>query len=482
MKKNILTQLFKAPSWDVNQIDGQKNETWDWSFIFGAVIITIITVSMMFFLRIFEPCGDEILFSYDGALTLYLDNTDFVLGNRIQTLSQSISMIEKMYLDWGGRMMGYFSFYIGILFPKMFRSVLSACIFSFNTILVLRIALKDTRKVIKSPILFCMVYFALYWVRYAIFFMYMWLWVCLYSFSAMLVLLYYNIAVIDMKKGRPHKTALLAILGFFAGFSHEIFSFSLIIMVVISLGIAMLRRKSAYSEIKRHIGLIIGYTLCFFSPGNYNRANQSHSAIRENYLDRLELCVKQHISSLIGNNESKIIFIFIALFCGIAIIFYMLNNHLDAFISIIVENAGVLFTLLLSPFIWAFAPSCPSYNMELWLMLAYGMMLTFIVGFLQSRGQILREYISIIGTVLIMIAFVLLYKDPVTLYAKTAIMRNQIIKQTVEKGNETAIIPMYSDTLEPDKYGTYELNNQEALNDEWYTAYYGSKLVLNEDY
>lgn len=170
--------------------------------IFGTMVVILVTCFTWYFSWINEPIGDDILCYYDRALTLYLDEFERDIGQRITNFSQIQQELKFAYLYWTGRMPGYAFNYVGKLLPKFVQALLTALIFSSNVFLALRIGFKSSKKVLSSPLSFGVLWLVLYWYRPEVYYTYMWTMVSIYSFSVLLVLLYYNLTVINMMSGR----------------------------------------------------------------------------------------------------------------------------------------------------------------------------------------------------------------------------------------------------------------------------------------
>ena len=197
----------------------------------GCLVIGVLALFIWCFSYINEPVGDDIGCYFEGCLTWYLDEYEDDLGARFTNLSQVMSSLKFAYINWTGRMPGYFLNYFGKLLPKIVQALLTSGIFVTNILLTLRIVYKDWKKTLSAPLAFIIIFLFAYWYRAWLAFTYMWTMTSIYSFGIMLCLFYYNMTVIDCEKGKCHRIWILQLLGLGAGFSHEVISFCLIVAI-----------------------------------------------------------------------------------------------------------------------------------------------------------------------------------------------------------------------------------------------------------
>lgn len=87
----------------------------------GCIIIGLISCFIWYFSYINEPIGDDVLLYFDGAIASYLDDYEFVLGDKLTSFTQVINELKFIYMHWSGRMPGYFLCLTGKYYLKSYR-------------------------------------------------------------------------------------------------------------------------------------------------------------------------------------------------------------------------------------------------------------------------------------------------------------------------------------------------------------------------
>lgn len=456
-------------------MSASKNRIFAW----GLAIIILVSCFTWFFSYMNEPIGDDVGGYFDGALTAYLDDFDDVLGNRVTGIPQICMMLKFTYMHWSGRMPGYTLNYIGKLLPKFLQAVLTAAFFSMNILLTMKIVYKYWKNTVSVPIVFCMLFLAMYWYRVDTYFIYMWTMVSIYSFAVFLELLYYNLSVIDGKNGKTRSQLMLQFLGFLAGFSHEVLSLCLIVTVGVTWMMDVARKQCRWYSIFRHTGLGIGYLFCFFAPGNFYRSLQSHDIITIGYRDRLQNSLNTHKDMILGTPESRFLFGATLLVAGITLVILVRKKDLDEIRAIVQDTAGFLVAGCASIILWAMVRRIPAYGMDWWILSVY-MILLRIIGTLPENLSN-RWILKIICPVLLIVTFVALNAKELRSYMNTSFTRRTLVRDAVESGANEVVVPRFEEELSENRYLLSYLNGQELYDTEAYRAYYGVHLIIQEE-
>lgn len=445
----------------------------------GLIVVLFVTCFTCYFSYMNEPIGDDVCGYFDGALTAYLDDFDDVLGDRVTSIPQICTMLRFTYMHWSGRMPGYVLNYIGKLLPKLLQAILTALLFSMNILLTMKIVYKEWKKTISAPIVYCILFLSMYWYRADTYFTYMWTMVSIYSFAIVLALLYYNLSVIDDKLGKTRNLWMLQFLGFLAGFSHEVLSLCLIVTIGVTYVLDVTRKQKQWHSIFMHTGLGIGYLFCVFAPGNSYRSLQSHDVITVRYLGRLWNSIRMHAYMLIGTLGARCIFLTVLLIAGFALAILVRKRDYEEIQAIVQDTAGFLVAGCASIIIWSMVRRVPAYGMDWWILSVY-MILFRIIGTL-PENICNRWILKVICPMLLIVAFGALNAKELQSYVHTSYTRRALVKDAVESGAKEVVVPRFGEELPENRYLLSYLNGQEQYDSEAYRAYYGVRLIIQEE-
>ena len=442
--------------------------------VFGLITVILITCFTWAFSYINEPLGDDVLAYYDGGMNRILDGLPEDIGERITSPLQIFKELKFIYMHWSGRMVGYAASLFGKLLPKLLQALITALLFSGNILLAMRIPYGSLKNAIRSPLVFGGLFLVIYWYRAGCFYEYMWTMVTIYALPIFLILLYYNLFT-GKPDARNRKRAILAqCAGFAAGFSHEVLSLFLIIIIGVEWIRDMITKKARFKDLLKHTGLGIGYLLCFFAPGNFNRTTQSHDAVTNSYADRLKIVWDAQKNILTGMEEQRIVFYILAIAALAAAVILLARK--EDFAGIVKERAGVITAACASVFVCAAVPKYPIYGQDLWICLVYILLLSFAVklkGMIKCPG-VLRAA----AAVMLMAVFLVANAGELRSYESVSRARRRLAGQAVTAGESSVVVPRFDETLSPDRYFILYLNDQDVFDQEHYIRYYGTRLVV----
>lgn len=453
-----------------------------WCGIFVLALIAGFTAVWIFF---HEPIGDDVLCYFQGALTDYLPEFETKLGPRITTFSQVFRELKFTYLYWSGRMPGYALGLVGRLLPKSGQAILTALLYTCNVFLTLRIVHRDSRKALSSPVSAMILFTSLYWFRIGAFYTYMWTMTSIYALATCLCLLYINLAVVDEQQGRKRNLFIISIVGFLAGFSHEVISLCTIAVVGTFWLISVIRKEQKWYTLFRHTGLGIGYLFCFFAPGNFYRMHQPHDIIETGYLYRLYRSFNTHLSILFGSQSGGTAMIAARVLAVLAVFVFILiviKKDTTKLLSLLEENSGFLAGGAVSILAWAMTPRVPSYGLDLWIVLCY-IVLFKIVNLLPNIIPSLRPIgkklaLQMVCVFLLVICFAASswkeLADSATVFSK----RQQLAADAVSRGAAEVVVPAYPDSLSPQRFYMGYINGQNQYDTCYYQMFYGTLLII----
>lgn len=452
---------------------------------FGGMILLLLFCFIVFFYFINEPYGDAILAYYDGHYDMYIPEYDElpIKLEGTRGIERVVKSIVFAYLYFGGRVSSYIMGHFGRALPRDMLPFLSALIMFAIIYLTLYLSVRKSNKVIYCPVFFLLLFLANYWCRgFGVFYAYMFTMVHTYLWPILLGLLFYAIvergsvfeSTTEFKRG---EFWLIQLLGFMAGFGHEIISLMILGAGMIKWYIGHCLKTRRLADLKIYIGYMIGYSCCFFAPGNFRRANRPHDAITTTYSDRLSEAIAQHYVAIMGSRECKSIFIGL-LICAIVVIgLYTLRKQRDVIMEILLNHINFLLVAIISIPIWAFAPATPAYGTFLFSLLIYA----FILSFATEIGRFIPciDRINVVGSIIIVIMFIAMYGGEIKSFSETTLERRRLVAEAVDLNLSEVIVPRYSESLNRSRYLLSYLNDQKQYDTDYYIYYYGGvRLVI----
>jgi hypothetical protein len=243
-----------------------------------------------------------------------------------------------------------------------------------------------------------------------------------------------------------------------------------------------------------HLGLLIGYVICFFAPGNFNRMLQSHDAaiVNKPLLVRLSDSVEVHYNAFFGPTQvSKIIAqSLLAVFVIILIMNFIKERQ---FLSVLKRAFGAnieyIVAILVSPLLWGVLSYTPVYGVMLWqdlvIILLFKQIHTLAFslpdGQLARWGKILQTLATslVIPCALVVIIMVTHYHFFKNLRHVT-LERRALITAAVAQGLKDVTVPAYpkstSNYLTRNNYS----NSQAKFDSISSITYYGIHITIKQ--
>lgn len=452
-----------------------------------VIIIGLFFVITSFFVYINEPIGDDVLGMFDNALFLYLDEFEYTIGSRITSLRQVIEQLKLIYLYWSGRMPGYTIMYIGRLTPRFVTSIITASIAIGICIFSLKIVYKDMRNGLKHILLFVIIWLAVFWYKQGLYYTYMWTLSSIYSTTPFFCLAYYALAFSDQKhkwNTRNKKVFLagLQVLGLVAGWSHEVLSITMIVIVGIKWILDVKNKKVKWYGLFMHSGLGIGYLLGFFAPGNFNRMHESHDQTSINVLMRIINSIKIHINILKSTSRGmcylSVIIMILAIFALVRL--FAKKGVKGGIVLFLESNIQFIIGGIMSIIAWGLVNHVVSYGLDLWIIIVYIVLFqTIRLGF--EDICINTEWIQTMCGLILTLVVIVINADEVATYADVSLERRSRIREALEDNQEEVLVPAYPDTLSLYRYRLSHLNSQESYDTEYYRKYYGIHVIIDNE-
>ena len=451
---------------------------------FGIMILLLLFCFIVFFYYINEPFGDAVLAYYDGHYDMYIPEYDElpIKLEGTRGMERVVKSIVFAYLYFGGRVSAYIMGQLGRALPRDMLPFLSALILFVTVYLTLYLSVRKSNKVLYCPVFFLLVFVANYWCRgVGAYYVYMFTMVYTYLWPILLGLLFYAIVesenVFDpTTELKRREFWLVQLLGFMAGFGHEIVSLMILGAGIIKWYIGNCLKTRRLADLKIYIGYIIGYACCFLAPGNFRRASRPHDAITTTYSERLYGAISQHYVAIMGSRECKII-LAVLIICAILVVWlYALRKQRDVIMEILLNHINFLLVAIISIPIWAFMPSTPAYGTFLFSLLIYAFILSFATEI--DRFIPCIDRINVVGSIIIMIMFIAMYGGEIKSFSETTFERRRLVAAAVNQNLSEVIVPRYSESLNKSRYLLSYLNDQKQYDTDYYIYYYGVRMII----
>ena len=450
-----------------------------------SVLILISCTAFAIALFYFRPLlGDDVVYQFMNGAAHYMDDAT-VSQEQIKTLPQSIANSHYFYMNWSGRF--YHNTFQSLIsvFGKGLISVFVGAIFALFILSILAVAFSDWKKVLDHPLTMLALYMFLIFFYFSAHYNFMWIMIVTYILPAALILTY--LYLIDKFSDDSPRSLLFLILfnglGFLCGIGHEVLGAMLAVMLLGKcITMVLVQRKiSFWNYVTLHIGFIIGYGICFFAPGNFKRADSSHSKEFDlNYLERLIESIQKHLSSLypsefldhFGLTKTIYIALIFLIVCGSAA-YIIRKKRLKMFMT---ENLFLMFGLASSPFLWAFAPYIGGWSMGLWGAVFYIFFIRVVIATqLEKLTELVyKRHLNIFACIILFLLLMIQNFGWFSSFIRTSVAWDKSINQAKDEGYEMVYVPKFPEQqiLFPS-----EINNSSQYERDYYIRYYGIKII-----
>lgn len=475
------------------------NGKYDWQkniFMLLSIIFLTMLAIYVFLLFNYRPLmGDDFSFYFSKDVSGYV-NPELALQLEYQpktdlSVSQHLQIFENKYMQFSGRVIAaFFSMCFTIINNRTVFAVLGSIIYVSITILAGRLVFHTIRETIQHPFVLIMMGSFLWIYNEGVGNLYMFTMLFHYGLSYFLWLLVINFAMDriwqeeNVTKHSHIKLILMNILGIFAGLSHELIGacslFLIAFMTLCAKGFA-----KGIREIKYYMGAAAGYLVCFFAPGNFNRAATQHDATIHNpYSQKLLLSIKQHVATLLKMEEAGTWIFLTALILFAGMLIYKCRNKLPiSWKKAVCWQICVLASVLL----WAAVSYVPKYGVLLamimemvaWLRILYDPQTEdskSAAGIRKSRN-IAKCILA--GLFLVVIGYNISWVPEMIRETQD---RFALVRQAAEAGQEEVTVPSYSEEV----YSHSVMIPNNLNNSSYYQAkevtklFYGTQILIEQ--
>jgi hypothetical protein len=424
------------------------------------------------------PLGDDVLTQHSTAINVYLDNSNKSIGILITSLSQIWGKMAYEYHVWNGRVLGVLMEPMLTLFGQGFTAIISVAIYSGIVISCGILAYGSLKGILTKPIAIFVLAIMLFWYNAAMGFMSMWVMTCIYGMTMLMYLLYLVALnkVISTRFSVNFKwIVLLNVFGFLVGITHEALGAICIMVILTRTLVSVYRQKAGIRKFFIHSGLLVGYLVTFFAPGNFNRMLQNHDSqqLAISLVQRLRMSFQAHSIVLNGTNKLTTILLTIMIFLFISTLMPITKEKMK---NLMVDNIEYMVGIIASIFIWSTVSYTPVYGTVLWL--------AFVLIFL-LRNINVDEKLTRFGFVLIISAFLMIStaKHELPWMNSMRVTTNQwrtSIALAKSQGLKEVKVPAYP-AITNNLYTLKNfLNNQINYDRDYYLSYYGIHIIVDQ--
>lgn len=443
----------------------------------GLFFISLIVLGIGFYIISYYQMriGDDVLFPFNMGFKHYLDNSDWVANERVNTLEVAIKQYAEYYTNFSGRLPALFQGLLFNLLGERYISILSSFIYVGIIVMICLIGLERINKVIDTPaiLLLCTLY--MYWLTPTGTYISMWTFVCQYGIPLLGYLIYYWIISKAYYMENITKVQRIGIflLGLVCGWSHECLSVFAILLVTVKLILdGIVFKKAIIERIWLNLGLYLGWIIILAAPGNYKRMFLSHDIARTSagIFEKISISIYEHLiaAGVLTRKEIWMLIIFILL--GI----FSFVKKRKTFKKWIYENVEFFAVIVLSIPIWAvFAPPVPQYGLQMWKA-------SVIILLLRSIDpDILKIKTRNILSVIVLVLVIVLNRGWLGDLIEVTQDRRELITEAVKTGSKTVYVDRYPDTTY--KYLTlYNYANNNEFSNDYAIKYYGTEILVKE--
>ncbi|MFA5879148.1 MAG: DUF6056 family protein [Candidatus Margulisiibacteriota bacterium] len=461
------------------------------TYILSFLIIFLVLFFIIFIAYFRQPLGDDVLFQFTDGYRNYIDGYVGDSGNQVKDLSSLFISVKGIYLHHGGRIIGFTLIPLLSIFGQMFISIVTGICFVFLLLLAGGFIFGNFKELFKHPLVILFLFLLLFYFNPSMKHLLMWTMTSIYIVSLILLGTYFYIFKEKLKfcsiALSKKNIILFNILGFLAGFTHEVFGFTILSLIVFFTVKEIVVNKLPVKRILYHTGLFLGTILCFTAPGNIMRLSGSHDAIRFSapYILKL-LGVFTITKEIIYGVKCISLLLFLFLILIIILKYISSNNSFTSkVVYFIKKNYVDIFFLAYLLIIWSLFPYIGTWGTLLFLFwfTIFIFKNILVYSFSKEENFISKFEKNIFGFFLVgLIVLILIIQNFswMTSMAKTTIERNTLISNAIKNNKISVDVPLYSNICS-NRFTFYNYNNFLRINENesiYYIKYFHLKMKV----
>lgn len=447
----------------------------------------------------------------------YLDDHD-VEGECTLNLDYSLSAtwekIKSAYVTWDGRVTSraivplirwIFSLPDGINWTLFSLYIASVVVVLY--LLVVQAVCGSFKAGINAPELLLLTGVLLFFVpSYSYAYMtriLMYVFTNIYVVSAILYLIFYRLigqlferAAGSRQTGGKELTVgrLTAInaVGLIAGLSHEAYGviFGTVLLTQLIRYWLENHRKISIRCLLLYVGYLVGFCICFFAPGNFNRAAQSH----ESALRTVPLLQRLFYSIYVHTFVAYKVWIVPVAVIPVLVTAVIVGLHKrlltwKEMLAAVLRNLEWFLGFAMSAVTWGLVARVVNYGMlAANILIIIGVLRVICEWWKCAVGHLLTEHkkigmirrISTAVSLAVVLAMIIGIGSEFTTVHRTADVWRENIGIARKAGMEEIVVPAYPADLNPKFYEPQVINYQNSYNKQAYRVVYGTRIVVEQ--
>lgn len=281
-------------------------------------------------------------------------------------------------------------------------------------------------------------------------------------------------------------------VGLAAGLSHEAYGviFGVVLLTQLIRFWLENHRKISIRYLFMYVGYFVGFCICFFAPGNFNRASQSHESTLRTVPLVQRLFNSIYVHAFIAY-KVWIVPVIVLPVLAVAIIVLLHKRVLTwkEIIVAVVHNLEWFLGFAMSAMTWGLVARVVNYGM-----LAANVLL--IIGVLRvlcewwkcvagrlsterKKSGMIRRISAVVSLAVVLIMAVANCSELMTVH-QTADVWRENIRVARKVGMEEIAVPAYPMNLNPKFYEPQIINYQNSYNKQAYRVVYGTRIVVEQ--
>ncbi len=421
------------------------------------------------------PLGDDILEQFKYCDKWYHSDPSWVELPPKDTWKAALEDAWHLYNNWSGRVFYLLTIAILTIWGQLSVAISVTLIYCGIVIAGGRLLYGSIGRFFEHPLAVGVLSSLIMLYNYTMDHSIMWTFASIYGMSYMMYLIMVNYTkdvFYDQKNITKKTVVIMNFLGFIAGITNELigawYIIQIVCVIIYSKGI-----KGAVRYIYLYLGMIIGYLICFFAPGNFVRARSGHDRnLHSSYLHRLYEGASQHAQCILKMQNAGIAIGLALLLCTFIALIKINKIRLSEGKNALIFLLG---SILVSWLLWSVMAYTPVYGMV-------GMLL-YVILLLIKIIDISDLQIDKYAYILSLILLVILAVDNVPWicrFGNETIKRNSIIEEAIKDGKDSVVIPPYSEDVCRHVVFEKYTNSSEVYAGLPEIKFFGIKIIINE--
>lgn len=318
----------------------------------------------------------------------------------------------------------------------------------------------------------------------------------IYVISVILYLCFY--ILIRQKLGQtdeaPGVRSLIGInaVGLLAGLSHEAYGviFGAVLLTQLVRFWLEKRRKISIRYLFMYIGYLVGFCICFFAPGNFNRAAQSHESTLRTVPLIQRLANSIYIHAFVAYKVWIVpVVVLPVLMIAIVVLLKKRIFTLKEVIRTFTDNLEWFLGFAMSAVTWGLVARVVNYGLlAANVLLVIGVIRVVRAWWLNAAERVMageewleraRQVLAGLSIVVVLTMIAVNYPELMTVH-RTADIWREHIRLARETGIEEITVPAYPADANPKFYDVAPINDQNRYDMIAYRVVYGTRVVIED--